>query len=137
MSEQGNVQVIQAAYAAFEREDIQSILDSLSERVEWIGPEVEPVAGTYRGRDEVAGFFLKVNEIAEFSSFEPREYVAQGDRVIALGFYRAKVKSTGRSYECDWAMAFTVEDGEITEFQEFTDTATIAAALAGASAASA
>jgi ketosteroid isomerase-like protein len=34
-------------------------------------------------------------------------------------------------------MAFTVEDGKITEFQEFTDTATIAAALAGASAASA
>ena len=137
MSEQGNVQVIQAAYAAFEREDIQSILDSLSERVEWIGPEVEPVAGTYRGKDEVAGFFRKANEIAEFSSFEPREYVAQGDRVIALGSYRAKARSTGRFYECDWAMAFTVEDGKITEFQEFTDTATIAAALAGASAASA
>ena len=29
--------VIQAAYAAFERGDIQSILDSLSDRVEWIG----------------------------------------------------------------------------------------------------
>ena len=109
MSEQGNVQVIQAAYAAFERGDIQSILDSLSERVEWIGPEVEPVAGTYRGRDEVGGFFRKVHEIAEFSRFEPREYVAQGDRVIALGSYRAKVRSTGRFYECDWAMAFTID----------------------------
>jgi ketosteroid isomerase-like protein len=78
-----------------------------------------------------------VNDISEFSSFEPREYVAQGDRVIALGSYRANVKSTGRFYECDWAMAFTLQDGKISQFQEFTDTAAIAAALPAASAASA
>jgi ketosteroid isomerase-like protein len=82
-------------------------------------------------------FFQKVNEISEFASFEPREYVAQGDRVMALGSYRAKVKSTGRIYECDWAMAFTVENGKVTEFQEYTDTAAIAAALPAASAAKA
>ena len=134
---QANVELIQAAYAAFKRGDVQTILDSVSDTVEWIAAPVEPLAGTYRGRDEVAGFFQKVNEIAEYSSFEPREYVAQGDRVIVLGSYRAKVKSTGRFYDCDWAMAFTVEDGKITEFQEFTDTATITSALPAASAAGA
>ncbi len=134
MSEEANVQVVREAYAAFGRGDIEAILGSLSENVEWIAPGVEPVAGTYRGRGEVARFFQKVNDISEFSSFEPREYVAQGDRVIALGSYRAKVKSTGRIYECDWAMSFSFAGGKISKFQEFTDTAAIVAALPEASA---
>jgi ketosteroid isomerase-like protein len=137
MSEQANVQLIQAAYAAFKRGDIQTILDSLSEGVKWVAADVAPVAGTYHGRNEVAGFFRKVNETAEYLSFEPREFVAQGDRVVVLGSYRAKVKATGRFYDCDWAMAFLVEHGKVTEFREYTDTAAIAAALAATSAAGA
>ena len=137
MSEQANVQAVQEAYAAFKRGDIQTILDSLTEDVEWIAPAVEPVAGTYHGPDEVAAFFQQVQEISEFSSFEPREYVAQGDRVIALGSYKATARITKKVYECDWAMSFTLRGGKISRFQEFTDTAVLAAALQTASAASA
>jgi uncharacterized protein len=129
MSEQANVQVVQEAYAAFKRGDIQTILDSLSKDVEWIAPGVEPVAGTYHGPDEVARFFRQVNETSEYSSFEPGEYVAQGDRVVALGRYKGMVRNTGRVYECDWAMAFTFRDGKISRFQEYTDTAVLVAAL--------
>jgi ketosteroid isomerase-like protein len=137
MSEQANVELIRAAYAAFKRGDIQAILDSLSKNVEWVAAGVQPVAGTYRGKDEVGVFFNKVNELAEYLSFEPNEYVAQGDRVVVLGSYRARAKNTGRIYECDWAMAFTVEDGKVSRFQEFTDTATIETALSAAAVASA
>jgi ketosteroid isomerase-like protein len=129
MNEQANVQVVRAAYAAFRRGDIASLLSSLGENVTWVAAEIEPVAGTYRGRAEVGEFFRKVNDIVDYSSFEPEEFVAQGDRVIVLGSYRGKAKATGRFYECDWAMAFTVEHGQITEFQEFTDTAVVKAAL--------
>ena len=129
MSEQGNVQVVQEAYAAYKRGDIQTILDRLSKDVEWIAPGVEPVAGTYHGPDEVARFFRQVNEISEFSSFEPGEYVAQGDRVVVLGRYKGIVRNTGRVYECDWAMAFTLQNGMISKFQEYTDTAALAVAL--------
>jgi ketosteroid isomerase-like protein len=129
MSEQGNVQVVQEAYAAYKRGDIQTILDRLTKDVKWIAPGVEPIAGTYHGPDEVARFFRQVNEISEFSSFEPDEYVAQGDRVVVLGHYQGIARNTGRVYECDWAMAFTVQDGKISKFQEYTDTAALAVAL--------
>lgn len=137
MSEQANVQVVQEAYAAFQRGDIQAILSSLSENVEWTAPGVEPVAGTYRGRDGVANFFQKVKDTVEFSAFEPREYVAQGDRVIALGSYKARASATGKAYDADWVMSFTFRDGKVVKFQEFTDTAVIAAALTATSAATA
>jgi len=137
MSVEGNVQVLKEAYAAFNRGDIPAILGRLSEKVEWIAPNVEPVAGTYHGRDGAAQFFRKVKEIVEFSAFEPREYVAQGDRVIALGNYKGTAHATGKSYGCDWVMSFTFRDGKVTKFQEFTDTAAIAAALTATSAATA
>jgi ketosteroid isomerase-like protein len=135
MSEQANVQVVQAAYVAFTRGDIQSILNTLSDDVEWIEPPVEPLGGTYRGREGVAKFFQKVSETSDFSSFEPREFVAQGDRVVALGHYSATVRATGRVYGCDWAMVFTFTNGKISRFQEFTDTAAYAAALGTAASA--
>lgn len=137
MSEQANVQAVQEAYAAFKRGDIQTILDRLSKDVEWVAPGVGPVAGTYHGPGEVTRFFQLVGEISDFSSFEPEEYIAQGDRVVVLGHYKATVRDTGRVYDCDWAMAFAFRDGKISKFQEYTDTAALAAALQSASAAGA
>jgi ketosteroid isomerase-like protein len=137
MSEQANVQAVQEAYAAYKRGDVQAILDRLSKDVVWVAPGVEPVAGTYHGPGEVARFFQLVAEISDFSSFEPEEYVAQGDRVVVLGHYKATVRNTGRVYDCDWAMAFTFRDGKVSKFQEYTDTAALAAAVQSASAAGA
>lgn len=137
MSEEANVQLVREAYAAFGRGDIQSILDSLSDNVEWKAPPVEPIAGTYRGRDGVAEFFRKVAETFEFTRFEPREFVAQGDRVLVLGHYAANARSTGRTVDSDWAMAFTVTNGQVSRFQEYTDTAAVVTALSAAAVASA
>ena len=134
MGEEANVQLIREAYAAFQRGDIQSILRSLSGDVEWVAAPVEPVAGTYRGPNEVAKFFERVKETAEYTHFEPREYIAKGDRVVVLGRYVGKARATGRTYDCEWTMVFTVTDGKVSRFQEYTDTATIAAALPSASA---
>jgi ketosteroid isomerase-like protein len=59
----------------------------------------------------------------ETTKFEPKEFIAQGDRVVALGTYAATVRETGRSYETDWVHVFTVKDGKITSFNEFFDSA--------------
>lgn len=137
MSEEVNVQVVRDAYAAFQRGDIQNVLDSLADDVEWVSVPVEPLAGTYRGPGEVASFFQKVGENFEFSRFEPQEFVAQGDRVVVLGHYTATVRSTGRELDSDWAMAFTLSDGKVSRFQEYNDTAAVAAAFQTTSAAAA
>lgn len=56
-----------------------------------------------------------------FSAFEPGEFVAQGDRVVALEFYEAISTATGRTFASDWVMSFTLEDGKIVSLVEFTD----------------
>ncbi|HWF39420.1 MAG TPA: nuclear transport factor 2 family protein [Candidatus Acidoferrales bacterium] len=137
MSEEANIQLIQEAYEAFSRGDIQGILNKVSSDVEWVAPPVEPMAGTYRGRDGVGEFFRRVAANFEFTSFEPRDFVAQGDRVVVLGHYTANARNTGRTVDADWAMAFTVSNGQVSRFQEYTDTAAASTALSSVAAATA
>jgi uncharacterized protein len=137
MGVQENVQIVKDGYAAFGRGDIQGLLALFAEDIEWIVPgEGFPLAGTYRGHAAAADFFQKVSEMVEFSSLEPREFVAQGDRVLAVGFESGRVKATNRTFEGHWIMAFTVRNGRVTNVREYVDTQVWARAfeMAGASA---
>ena len=131
MGEQENIQLVQQEYTDFQNGDIQSVLGRLSSDVEWIVPQPKgvPMGGTYHGVEEVGRFFSSLGDAQEARQFEPREFVAQGDRVVALGHYAWHVRSTGRGLESDFAHVFTVEDGKVRRFQEYTDSAALAEAF--------
>lgn len=125
MSEE-NVRIVKDAYTAFQTGNIQGVLDALSDDVEWITPgppDILPLAGHWRGRNEVAQFFSKLGDSEDVELFEPREYIAEGDKVVALIKYRGRVKSTGRTAELDVVHIFTMRDGKVLHFQEYFDTA--------------
>jgi ketosteroid isomerase-like protein len=129
MGAQENKQIVQQGYAAFARGDIQGLLALLAEDIEWVSSgEGLPLSGTYRGHAGVANFFEKLSREAEIEAFEPREFIAEGDRVLVVGRERGKVKATNREYEYDWVMAFTVRNGKVTNFQGYSDTLAIAKA---------
>jgi ketosteroid isomerase-like protein len=126
-----NVEVVQESYEAVGRGDIPALLDLLTDDVEWTfqGPSVIPFAGTRRGREGVAEFFSLVGGNLEFERFEPREFVAQGDTVVVLGFERSLVKPTGRTFEQEWAHVYKLRDGKVAEFLALEDTAAHAVAF--------
>ena len=130
-----NVDVVQRTYEAVGRGDIPALLDLLTDDVEWTlqGPSVVPFAGTRRGREGVAEFFSLVGETLEFEQFEPREFVAQGDTVVVLGFERNLIKPTGRTFEQEWAHVYTLRDGKIAKVRCFEDTAAYVVAFDAAS----
>ena len=125
MDPQENTKLVQQGYQHFKSGNIPALLDMLSDNVEWVFPELKGVAvtGTRRGRKEVADFYAKLAETQETLSFEPREFVAQGDKVVVLGHYSFRVKATGRQFESDWAEVFTIKNGKIARFQEYANTA--------------
>ena len=131
MQEAENTKLVQEAYAAFSRGDVQAILDGLDDNVVWLGvygagPHV-PTSGERRGKKAVAEFFKQVAESVTFSTFEPKEFVATGDTVVALGHYTATTP-VGKSFDADFAMVFTVRNGKTVRSQEFTDSAAVNAA---------
>ena len=132
MDDQKNVHVIQNAYAAFGRNDIDALLGLMADDIDWhvFGPNELPMSGPRRGKPEVKRFFQQVGETWSFDRFEPRQFVAQDDLVVALGVYNGKAKSTGRSFMSEFAHVFTVRDGKVVRFREYTDTANLLNALA-------
>jgi len=133
MSEAQNTQVVKDAYAAFARGDVNGILAQVDDNVDWEavkGTEgVMPTAGVRRGRKAVGEFFSQVASSIAFDAFEPREFVAQGDSVVAIGQYKGKSKETGRPFSSDWVMVFTLTNGKITRFREFADSAALVRAF--------
>jgi len=82
------------------RGDRQGLLALSAEDIEWIIPgEDWPLTGTHRGHAELADVLQKGPEKLENSYPEPPEFVAQGDRVLVVGFARGKVKDTNTMFE--------------------------------------
>lgn len=131
-----NLQVVKNGFDAFGRGDLAGLLSLMAEDVVWDVPgDGLPLAGRYRGHEGVASFFQKLGIEWEIVDFQPREFVADGDRVLVVGWERVRVKETGRGADVDWVMAFTVRDGKVAAYRQYTDTKALGDAYASAAAA--
>lgn len=136
MGAQENLQIIKEGYAAYGRGDMAGLLDKFSQDIEWQIPGTGlPLAGTYRGHAGVTNFFQKLAQEAEVLDFQPREFIAEGDRVIVLGTERTKIRATNRTVDLDWIMSFTMRNGKVVSFREYTDTKVLADAYESSAAA--
>ncbi len=135
MQQEGqNTLVVQNAYAAFGRSDIETLLTYIADDVVWhaiygAGSHV-PTSGERHGKAAVREFFKQLAENVNFSRFEPQEFIATGDKVVTLGHYTATTP-LGKSFDTDWAMVFTLRDGKVVRFLEFCNSAAINDAYAG------
>jgi ketosteroid isomerase-like protein len=128
MNNEKNVQTVKDFFAAIGRGDKQGLLSLVAEDIEWIIPgEDWPLAGTHRGHAGLADLLETASKSIETST-EAREFVAQGDRILVVGFARGKIKATNKTFEDDWIFAITVRDGKLTNIREYVDTQALARA---------
>jgi hypothetical protein len=129
MSTQENIQIVKDFFAAMGRSDKRGLLALSAEDIEWIIPgEDWPLAGTHRGHAGLTDLLQKASETLETSFPEPPEFVAQGDRVLVVGFARGKIIATNKTFEDDWVFAITVRNGKLTNIREYIDTQALARA---------
>lgn len=129
MSTQKNIQVVKDFFAAMGGGDRQGLLALAAEDIEWIIPGKDwPLAGTHRGHAGLADVLEKASAEMETSIPHPPEFVAQGDRVLVIGFATGKVKATNRTFEDYFVFAITVRDGKLTNIREYVDTQALARA---------
>jgi ketosteroid isomerase-like protein len=124
-----NVQVVKDFFAAMGSYNEQDLLALAAEDIEWIIPgEDWPLAGTHRGHAGLADVLQKANETVETSYPEPPEFIAQGDRVVVVGFAKGRIKATNKTFEDHWVFAITVRNGKLTNVREYVDTQALARA---------
>src|SRR5580700_930813 len=129
MSIEENIEIVKGFFAAIGSGDKQRLLALSAEDIEWIIPGEEwPLAGTHRGHAGLADLLHKASEMVEISYPKPPEFVAQGDRVLVVGFARGRIKATNRTFEDHWVFDITVRDGKLTNVREYVDTQALARA---------
>jgi uncharacterized protein len=129
MSIEENVQVVKDFFAAMGSGDKQALLALVAEDIEWIIPgEDWPLAGTHRGHAGLAATLRKASEEVEMTYPKPPEFVAQGNRVLAIGVAVGKIKATEKPFEDHWVFDITLQNGKLKSIREYIDTQALARA---------
>lgn len=115
-----SVDVVRAAFEAW-RGGADSLLDFLSDDIDWeVRPDL-PDAGRYRGHDGFRRLSARFDDVMDDMWFRPMELIAVGeDRVVVPLRWGGRGKGSGLPFEEraeTWV--FTVADGKITRVKEF------------------
>ena len=128
----GRIGVVSSFYESLGKGDVPGVLGLLDPQVKWTEAERFPYySGTWVGPQAVLDNLLK-RVAADWTDFAatPRDYLVEGTKVVSLGTYSGVYKRTGKSMRADFAHVWTVENGKITRFVMYTDTAKLLEALA-------
>ena len=129
MSIEENVQIAKDFFAAMGSGDTQALLALVAEDIEWIIPgEGWPLGGTHRGHAGLAATLQRASEEVEMSYPRPPEFVAQGNRVLAIGVAVGKIKATDKPFEDHWVFDITLQNGKLKSVREYIDTQALARA---------
>ena len=100
MSAADNVQTVKNMYAAFKRGDIEAILESCSEDVEWsadnIGAGEFPWAGVRHGHAGARQFFAEVAEHIQIDVYEQLDFLASDNQVAVVNRQEMTLKKNGQ-----------------------------------------
>jgi uncharacterized protein len=116
-----NTAIVHAAYTAFATGDIPALLAQLTDDVSWAAPATLPHGGRFTGRKGVVEFFTGLG--SQWASLQLNiESVADVAPDTVVGIVKAVGERTsGESGGYGAVHVFTIRDGRICAFREFTD----------------
>ncbi len=130
LMEQTNLIVMKQAYADYLEGNTTAVVNAFAQDAEYISPSGSrvPLSGVYRGRDQIKGFLWNLSTVAQFTRFEIQGYIVEGNKVVSYGLEQGISKLSGNTFSSDWAAIATFNNGKISRYQLYHDTASIAAA---------
>ncbi|MGF6723458.1 ketosteroid isomerase-like protein [Paraburkholderia sp. GAS41] len=115
--------IVRNLYATLERGDAAAALALFNPRINWTEAKASPYyQGTVEGVDAVvATVFDGISRDFEQFMIEPVQFLTENDQCAAFGLYRGSVRATGRHLEADFVHVWTVREGRLTSFRQYTD----------------
>jgi ketosteroid isomerase-like protein len=125
-----NLQIIENGYKNFATGNVPGVLATFDENIEWTEAEGFPYGGIYTGGNAIVeNVFMKLATEWEGFSVVPDEFLDAGENIVALGHYSGKYKASGKSMRVPFAHVWTLRDGKIVKFVQYTDTLKVSEAL--------
>jgi uncharacterized protein len=130
-----NTEILREAYARWNSTrggSVEYWLNLMSEDVQIRSVATELRTLAYpemsRGKPNARAYLEGLLANWEMLEFVTKEFIAQGDRVVALSSIVFRNKATGKIVESEKADIFKFQDGKIIDLLEFFDTARTASA---------
>jgi uncharacterized protein len=119
---QGNVEIVEQAYEAFGRGDLDAISSLQDPAIEWQTSREDPDATTHRGRDAVRRYFEQYMETFPGFRAELEECLESGDgRVVATVRYTGRASASGLRMEWRQTVVYTLSRGKFMRAVEYFD----------------
>jgi ketosteroid isomerase-like protein len=128
MPDSANVAVVRRFYDNLGSPEI--LAQVLAPAIRWEIVPGFPYGGDYVGVEAVfRDFFGRV--LSDFDEWRTvaNELHDAGDRVVALGTYSGRSRTTGKTFTARFSHCWTVENGTMVRLQQCADTAQISGAL--------
>lgn len=118
-----NAETVRGIYDALARGDIDHVVATFDDDIEWVEATGGPYGGTYHGPDAVVENVLgPLGEEWEEFVVDFERSVADDGTVVGLATYRGTYDETGESFEAPVAHVWDFEDGKVVRFQQYVDT---------------
>ena len=114
MSDQ-NIAVVKKLYQCFIDDDISGFLEGVTEDFAFDhrgneNPE-SPINKLWEGKSGTQSFFDTLSATQDVLEFDVHEFFTSGNKVAVTGFYKGRVKKTGKEFASNWAQVWEVENG--------------------------
>jgi uncharacterized protein len=115
MAEHPNLDLMRRGYAAYTSGDMDTINGLFADDVVWHVAGRSPIAGDYTGKEEVFGFFGKLQELSGgTSTVQVHDLLADDEHGVAI--VTESATRDGHTYEGRTTHVLHLRDGKVTEF---------------------
>jgi uncharacterized protein len=113
--------ILRDAYAAFNRGDIDTAVQSLDPNIDWSEPTEFPGGGSYHGREGAKQYLTNSRaSVAEVIS-EPEQFIPAGDRMVVFVYARVRPKDSATWQEVRLADVYLFRDLTPIQMKAFAD----------------
>jgi len=115
MSDHPNLDLMRRGYDAYRSGDMNTINELFADDVVWHVGGRSRIAGDYTGKEQVFGFFGKLQELSGgTSTVEVHDLLANDEHGVAL--VTESATRNGRSIQANATHVLHLHDGKVTEF---------------------
>lgn len=125
-----NLEVVKDLYLFIKKNDLESIRPIFHKNIKWNQMKGFPNGGQYVGADEIfQNVFNTLKKDWSGWNSQIEDYIVTDEKILVTGHYEGTFKASGIHMEAEFIHKYTVQDGIVTKFNEYTDTSLIANAM--------
>ena len=116
---QADIEALRVIYEAVSRGDWNAVFLQVHPDFEWKTPDGVPLAGTYRGPEQVRRFFEDRWQAFEDVTVEPEEFFESGNRIVVFARSRLRPSGTTAVIENRLGHLWTMREGKAARCEVF------------------